>query len=304
MSAQQTIALATASKFSDLVADDLLLVDALAARGVRAVAAIWNDPGQRWSEYAAVVIRSCWDYHLAHDAFLQWLDRLERDRVLVLNPPALVRWNSEKTYLRELASRGVRVVPTRWVEQGDARRLESILGEQDWTEVVVKPAISASAHDTWRVSAAAARACEDRFRTMVTRGRVLVQPFLDVIATDGEWSLLFYDGVYSHAVIKRPKAGDFRVQVEHGGGAAACEPDGHVIDAARRALAAAEQDRARSLAARVDGCIVDGQFVLMELELIEPDLFLRASSTAPARLADALRARVGDGCSPLLAFPS
>ena len=96
MSAPRTIALATASKYADLVADDQLLVDALRTRGTNAVTAIWNDPAQRWSDYDAVVIRSCWDYHLAHAAFLAWITQLETTGVRVLNPPALVRWNAEK----------------------------------------------------------------------------------------------------------------------------------------------------------------------------------------------------------------
>ena len=295
MSAQRCIALATAARFAHLVADDRLLVDELATRDIRAVAAIWNDPTQRWGEYDVVVIRSCWDYHLAHDAFLAWITRLEATGVRVMNPPPLVRWNAEKSYLRDLSLGGVTVVPTRWIDRGDDHPLHAILHEQHWSEVVVKPAISASAHDTWRASASVAITAEGRFREMVARGAVLVQPYLAVIATDGEWSLLFYGGVYSHGVLKRPKPGDFRVQVEHGGGSDFREPDDHVIDAAAGALAEAEAGRARSLYARVDGCIVDGQFVLMELELIEPDLFLRANPAAPARLAKALLARMGGG---------
>ena len=295
MSTRKTIALATASKFSTLVPDDQLLADAIGARGVTAIPAIWNDPSQQWTAYDAVVIRSCWDYHLAHDAFLAWIARLETAGIPVLNPPALVRWNAEKSYLRELGSRGVAVVPTTWVERGSNRSLQDILRDGHWTEVVVKPAISASAHETWRASLAGAVDAEDRFRGMVARGRVLVQPYLDVIAADGEWSLLFYAGAYSHSALKRPRCGDFRVQVEHGGDAEFCEPDGHAIEAARHALVAAEAGRARSLYARVDGCIVDGQFVLMELELIEPDLFLRGRATAPALLADGLLSRIDEG---------
>jgi Glutathione synthase/Ribosomal protein S6 modification enzyme (glutaminyl transferase) len=286
------IALATASKFATLVPDDLLLVDALAERNIRAHGVVWNDPAVRWSDYDAVVIRSCWDYHLAHAAFLAWIAELDSKGVRVFNPPALVRWNAEKTYLRDLSSSGVPVVPTRWIERGENSSLDAIMRDQQWGEVVVKPAISASAHDTWRTSASQAHDAENRFREMVSRGRVLVQPYLDVIAAEGEWSLLFYDGAYSHAALKRPKPGDFRVQVEHGGGSEVREPEGLAIEAARVALAAAEQGRERSLYARVDGCMVDGRFLLMELELIEPDLYLRGKPWAPARLADALVARI------------
>src|SRR3954471_13658969 len=131
MSAPPSVALATARAYADLVADDRLLVHALAHRGVPAIGAVWNDPTVQWSDYDAVVIRSCWDYHLAHDAFLAWIAGLESSGVRILNPPPLVRWNSEKSYLRDLASEGVLTVPTRWVERGEVVALESIMREQE-----------------------------------------------------------------------------------------------------------------------------------------------------------------------------
>ncbi len=263
MNTEPRIAIATAGAFADLVPDDRVLV------GARAEAAIWNDATVPWTEFDAVIIRSCWDYHLEHDAFLAWIARLEYSGVRVFNPTALVRWNAEKSYQLDLSSCGVAVVPTRWVERDEVvsvsdtapakfgrSTLGDIMREHGWPEVVVKPAISASAHDTWRASASTAVAPENPFRAMVSRGRVLVQPYFEVFATQGEWSLLFYDGHYSHSALKRPRAGDFRVQVEH---------------------------------------VIDDQFVLMELELIEPDLYLRGSPTAPMRLATALQARIDEG---------
>jgi glutathione synthase/RimK-type ligase-like ATP-grasp enzyme len=259
---------------------------------VEAVPAIWDDAREDWRRYAAVVIRSCWDYHLKHDAFLDWIDRVDEAKVLLLNPLPLVRWNSEKSYLRELAGRGIAVVPTRWVERDEGTSLALLHRETGWDELVVKPAISASAHETWRSSSATTTDDDERLAAMVSRGRVLVQPYLDVVAADGEWSLLFYGGVYSHSVLKRPRANDFRVQREHGGTSEVCEPSGDVIAAAARALAAAEEERGRSLYARIDGCVIHGEFVVMELELIEPDLFLRSNTAAPGRLADALEQRL------------
>jgi glutathione synthase/RimK-type ligase-like ATP-grasp enzyme len=287
-SAATVVALATSVKVPDLTDDDRLLVRALETAGVRAVPAIWNDANQDWQRYSAVVIRSTWDYHLKHDEFLAWLAELEAAGVRVFNAPALVRWNAEKGYLQDLAERGVAVVPTRWVERGEETSLADIVRETGWSEVVVKPSVSASAHQTWRMSAADPSDGDARFRQMVANGRVLVQPFLDAILVEGEWSLLFYDGIYSHAVLKRPRQNDFRVQQEHGGTAGARVPSPHVIAEAHRVLEAAETI---PLYARVDGCVVDGRFVLMELELIEPDLFLRAHPKAPDRLARALLMR-------------
>ena len=280
---------ATSAKVPDLTDDDRLLVEVLAGRGVRVEPAIWNDDALDWEKYAAVVIRSTWDYHLHLDEFLAWLDRLEGLDVKVFNAPSLVRWNAEKGYLRDLADRGIAIVPTRWVERGEKTSLADVIRETGWSEVVVKPAVSASAHQTWRMSANEAHDREEELASMVESGRVLVQPFLEEIETEGEWSLLFYGGEYSHAVLKRPREDDFRVQQTHGGTSEVMDPSAAVIEEAHRVLEAAGQ---ASLYARVDGCVVDGRFVLMELELIEPDLFLRAHPAAPGRLADTLLRRL------------
>ncbi len=283
------IAFATSTDVPNLTDDDRLLVRALNGLGVKAGPVIWG-VALDWKRFSAVLIRSCWDYHRRHAEFLAWFDKLEADGVRVINPPALMRWNAEKTYLRDLAAQGVTVVPTRFVAQGDATTLAAVIKAERWDDVVVKPAISASAHDTWRSSAARALQDEDVFRSLVKRGTVLVQPFISTIATDGEWSLLFYDGSYSHAVLKRPATGDFRVQKEHGGSSEPVVPPGHVIDAARRVVHEASKKRPDSLYARVDGCVIDGHFALMELELIEPDLFMRSQPGAPERMASALLA--------------
>jgi len=279
------IALATQAALPDLCADDRLLIPALAAHGVHASAAVWSDPSVDWTTFDAVVIRSCWDYHLRHDEFLAWVAQLKRAGVALWNPPVVIRWNAEKGYLRELGGQGVRIVPTRWIECGSATSLHDVLRDAGWNAAVVKPAISASAHETWRTSRDAAARDEARFRALVERGRVLVQPFMETVVATGEWSLVFIGGEFSHAMLKRARRGDFRVQSEHGGSASRGDPGVHVVEQARRALHAGASS---SLYARVDGCVVDGEFVLMELELIEPLLYLAEHPDAPARLASAL----------------
>jgi len=285
-----SIALATYAALPTLADDDRLLVDALAQRGARAVPAVWDDATVDWRAFDAVVIRSCWDYHLRLAEFTAWLDRLQALGVVVCNPPDVLRWNADKTYLRALAASGVRVVPTAWVPRGDQRTLRHVLQSAGWDDAVVKPTISASAWQTWRTSRAAADDHEPRYRALVAHGDALVQPFVDAVVRDGEWSIVFLGGAFSHAVRKRPRDGDFRVQSEHGGSADAEAPPPHVLDAAARALGASPAG-GRSLYARVDGCMVDGAFQLMELELLEPSLFLAADPAAAGRLADALLAR-------------
>jgi glutathione synthase/RimK-type ligase-like ATP-grasp enzyme len=284
--ASSVVAFATSERIPGLTDDDRLLVRALEARGTVVEPAVWSDTTLDWRRYAAVMIRSCWDYHRRVTEFMALLDHLDTVGVRVLNPPALIRWNADKRYLAELAVQGVPVVPTRFVNAGQRITLADVMRETTWEEVVVKPAVSASAHDTWR----SGRGSDDeaRFRELAERGTVLVQPFLPAISADGEWSLLFFGGAYSHAVLKRPRDGDFRVQKEHGGSSEPAIAPGHVIDAAAEALRASEQGRPSALYARVDGCVIEGKFALMEMELIEPDLFMRASPGAPERMASAL----------------
>jgi glutathione synthase/RimK-type ligase-like ATP-grasp enzyme len=283
------VALATYARLPMLADDDRLLAAALHAAGVDVAPAVWDDPAVDWTSFDLVVVRSCWDYHTRLDDFLGWVDRLERAGTRVENSPAILRWNAEKTYLRDLAARGVAVVPTRWVRAGSDATLEAILGEAGWDEVVVKPVVSASATDTWRTTRARAGADAPRFHALAARGGVMVQPFLPMVAAEGEWSLVFLDGAFSHAVLKRPAAGDFRVQHEHGGRATAVTPSPVLVRQAGAALAAAP---GAPLYARVDGCLIGGRLHVMELELLEPGLFLAHEPQAAARLARAIVRRL------------
>jgi glutathione synthase/RimK-type ligase-like ATP-grasp enzyme len=281
---QRKVALATSAAVPDLSPDDRLLLPALAALGILAEPAVWDDPDTSWERYDAVVVRSCWDYHHKADRFDRWTRRLEAAGFPLWNPPAVLRWNARKTYLRELADAGVPVVPTRFVESPGGPDLDAVLDEAGWREVVVKPVVSASAHETWR----AERGCEadgERFRRLVGRMPVMVQPFLPEIEREGEWSFCFFGGEYSHAVLKRPRPGDFRVQADHGGVYRLADPAGALIEQAAAALGAAGS---RTLYARVDGCVIRGELCLMELELLEPGLFLAVHPEAPGRFAAAI----------------
>jgi glutathione synthase/RimK-type ligase-like ATP-grasp enzyme len=285
------VALATSAAVPDLAPDDRLLLPALAARAIQAEPAVWDDPELAWERYDAVVVRSCWDYHHKPDRFDRWTRRIEAAGVPLWNPPALLRWNARKTYLRELAGDGVPVVPTRFLESGAGPELDAVLREAGWREAVVKPVVSASAHETWRAERGRP-ADGERFRELVGRMPVMVQPFLPEIEREGEWSFCFFGGEYSHAVLKRPRPGDFRVQSDHGGVYHPAEPPDELIEQARAALRAA---RSPTLYARVDGCLIEGELLLMELELLEPGLFLAMHPRAPERFADALASALASG---------
>lgn len=287
------IALVTYSRLLDLSADDRLLVAPLAERGVHAEAAAWDDPVVEWGSYDALIVRSTWNYHTAIDAFRAWIDRIDALGVPTWNPPSILRWNASKTYLRDLAARGIDVVPTKWIDRGAGLNLRAVLGEAGWLDAVVKPAISASAYETWRVSALnVAPGEEGRFRSLIAAGDVMVQPFLPELARHGEWSVMFVAGEFSHAVIKRPRSGDFRVQHEHGGSAEPRTPLAHVLATAGEIVSKAP---GQWLYARVDGVEIGGSFVLVELEMLEPSMFLATDPRAPVRLADAIVRAVRPG---------
>jgi glutathione synthase/RimK-type ligase-like ATP-grasp enzyme len=278
------LALATSSKHPNLPADDRLLRTPLAARNLQAQPAVWKDPHYDWSSCAAVVIRSCWDYHLQPDKFLNWIAALEAAGIPVFNPAPLVRWNANKSYLRDLEANDVAIVPTFWGEDGHAVILNDKLRELGWHRAVVKPRISATAYRTQLVTAQADDAAQQLFDELRRGPGVMVQKFMESIATEGEWSLIFFAGAFSHAVLKRPKTGDFRVQNDFGGTSHLADPPQHVLASASRALQAVDP----TVYARVDGVDEAGQFRLMELELIEPMLFLGEHPAAPARFADAI----------------
>ncbi len=279
------IALATSRDYATLTTEDRLLRDRLSALGMQAHAAIWDDPATPWDAFDLVVIRSCWDYHRQPAAFRAWLDARVAAGTRIWNPPALVRWNMDKVYLRELAARGVATVPTVWVEQGTTVALADLMDAQGWEAAVVKPRVSATAHGTWRVSRAEATAKQDAFRAQTQTSGLLVQPFLPQVVTAGEWSLVFFDGAFSHALLKQPRAGDFRVQEEHGGHSTVVEADAALVAQAHDILAASPQP---PLYARVDGVMLDDRLHLMELELIEPALYTTTLPEAVARFAEVI----------------
>jgi glutathione synthase/RimK-type ligase-like ATP-grasp enzyme len=280
------IAFATWRGLPELSADDQLAAGAVAARGAEVVPLVWDDPAVNWTDFDTVIVRSTWDYHHRPAEFLDWITRLEHAAVRVWNPPSLLRWNLDKRYLGELERQGVPVVPTVTVAKGAGATLAEVLVEARWDTAVVKPAVSASAHETWRTSRASAAADAVRFAALLAAGDVLVQPYLDAVE-EGEWSLCFVGGCYSHAVLKRPRRGDFRVQPELGGEVLLLAPGPAVIEWAEAVVALLPEPW---LYARVDVCQVNGALVLMELELIEPALFFHADPGAAARFAEALRA--------------
>jgi hypothetical protein len=200
------------------------------------------------------------------------------------NPHTLVRWNANKTYLRDLDAKGIAVVPTIWPEADERTTLRDQMRELGWTKAVVKPRVSATAHRTHLVTVENADAAQAFFDELRDGPGVMVQKFMDSIVEDGEWSLLFFDGHFSHAVLKKPAPGDFRVQNDFGGTDILADPPAFVLQSSATILQVVEP----TLYARVDGVVEDKNFLLMELELIEPMLFLSSHPAAPVTFAEAI----------------
>lgn len=274
----------TCLRWPEVSESDGYVTRALETRGVVVEARAWNDPGASVEGFDAVVLRSNWDYHFTPDVFLEWLRRGEAAGVRLWNPPALVRWNLSKRYLLDLAAAGVPVVPTVLLD-GAPERLPGLLAERGWTTAVVKPAVSASAHDTVLVPLADAATVAAAIATGDIRAPVLVQPFVEEIRTRGEWSLVFIDGAFTHAVLKHPTPHDFRVQPRLGGRTAAAVPSPSVLDAAARVLTALPLP---PLYARIDGVECESGFAVMEVELNEPGLFFTYAPAAAEAFADAI----------------
>lgn len=283
------VALATCLALPDLDVEDQPLVPALRAAGIDGVPLVWNDPAVDWAAYDLVAVRTTWDYPNKVVAFLAWADRVAARRTL-LNPAPLLRWNTDKRYLRDLAERGVPTVPTRWAERGGAVDLGRLMDEEGWGELVLKPVVSAGARRTRMVTASTVAAGEQWLAEQLTQRAMMIQPYVREVSTEGELSLLYFNGEFSHAVRKIPAAGDFRVQTEHGGRVEAVTPTAGELGAGKRVLDAMASD---TLYARVDLLpSADGTLRLLELEVTEPSMFLRWDAQAPHRFAAAIAARL------------
>jgi glutathione synthase/RimK-type ligase-like ATP-grasp enzyme len=278
------IAFVTYSTNPEFAPDDLEVVHALNLRGVQVQAIPWDGNFTDWNSFDLVILRSCWNYHLHPKKFLLWLNDLQTNQVNLLNPVSTVRWNLHKKYLAELDRQGVRLPPTQWLIKGATINLKELLQQKGWSKAVVKPAISATAHNTFVVSVEDIEQHQPIMNQLLDQSDLLIQKFVPEIK-QGEYSLIFFHKKFSHAVLKKPKPGDFRVQHDFGGSYSFIVPSDEVIKQAASILTNIQEPL---LYARVDGVLVNGQFLLMELELIEPVLFFQQAPYAVGTFVDLL----------------
>lgn len=236
--------------------------------------ATWGDEEIDWIEAPPTVVRSTWDYHERRDAFLAWT----RSVPSIHNAPELLRWSSDKRYLLEIADR-VPVVPTRLVERPERDTLQEALGEAGWTRAVLKPTIGLDGYGVRTLEA------DDLPDDIRASGPTLLQPLVGSAAAFGEVSVVFVEGRATHAVLRTPPPHDFRAQERLGGRVRAHEPAEDVVAVARRAVGLIDPE---PLYARVDVVRWEGAAVVMELELVEPSLFLAFHTPAFESMADAI----------------
>ena len=251
--------------------EDDSLLHFLKTKGLTIEKVIWNDTNVRWEDYDLAILKSPWDYFDLIGDFYNWLAELKSKNIRLLNPIDLVKWNADKHYLYDIEKAGLKVTPSIFIKQGTHIDLNSYLDTFNGNQLIIKPCVSGGSKNTFKVTAANVEEVNPKLDLLLQEEDFIIQPFLTEIEEEGEWSFLFFGGKFSHALLKKAKAGDFRVQHALGGTIHPQSPPQNLLEDAQKYV---DQFAKDCLYARVDGTIVDQKFLLMELELIEPFLFL------------------------------
>lgn len=269
----------------NVLTEDRLVAEALEAKGLRVTRVDWADPDFDWASTHAALFRTTWDYFYRFQEFSAWLDKVS-EQTQLLNAPELLRWSMDKHYLKDLQSKGIQIPTTLFLEKNTVTNLEQLHLETAWEETVLKPAISGSARHTYKLNMDNLDAHETIFKELIAQEDMLLQEFQHNIVSKGEVAYMLFGGKFSHAVLKKAKAGDFRVQDDFGGTVHPYTPNAEEIAFAERAVAACPS---LPIYARVD-LIWDNnnQLAVTELELIEPELWFRFEPKAAGLLADAV----------------
>lgn len=263
------LGLLTCEKLKDLYLPDQKVKALLNENGICAEAVVWDDDLIEWEQFDALLFRNTWDYYEKEIEFRQWLDKIEQLGIPTFNPIDVIKYNLHKFYLRDLNEKGIEIIPTVFIEKNSDFNLPDSI-PQSWESAVIKPAFSAGSYLTSIINKDNVIAKQEEYKQYNLSKDFLLQKYMPEITSTGETSLLFFDNNFSHAICKHPKDGDFRVQSQFGGHYAAVKVSDNTIAQAKTILS---HFNSRLLYARVDGIIIDEAFHLMEVELIEPDLY-------------------------------
>lgn len=259
-----------------------LITQALEDLGLKVHCTAWDDPQYDWSQTRAVVFRTIWDYFERYEEFSAWLDVVKTKTQLV-NSYDLIQWNIDKHYLKDLQDKGLAIVPTEYVDTGSYRSIAEVCLERDWQDVVIKPAIAGGAFHTHKVLEFERADYEEVFENLVAERDMLIQPFVPTISSRGEASLMVFNGKFTHAILKKPKKGDYRVQDDWGGTVHPYSPTQEEITFAEYCFKACNTMPAYG---RVD--ILwgkNGDILLGELEIVEPELWIRNDPASARQFA-------------------
>ena len=269
----------------NVVDEDYMLFHALEKKGLKVHRTNWDDPNFDWTSTEFIIFRTIWDYFERYKEFASWLEAVCTETKLI-NEKSLIYWNIDKHYLEDLDQKGVRIPNTRFIETGDLRSLEEVVGTLDWDEFILKPSISGGSRHTYRFKPERAHKHSEVYKELISEESMLLQEFQNQILTKGEIACMVYGGKYSHSILKQGKDGDFRVQDDFGGTVTKYEPDEEVIRFVEQAIEACDP---KPIYARVD--IIwnnEDELCIGELELIEPELWFRFHEPSVDQCAQAV----------------
>ncbi len=268
----------------NVVLEDRLLKEALERKGLVVHRTNWDDPTFDWGSTEYIFFRTTWDYFDRYTEFAAWLETVSTQTKLI-NPKELIYWSLDKHYLRDLEQAGIRIPNTRFIETGDKRPLSTIISDLDWSEFILKPAISGAARHTYRFTKESVDHYLLIFEELISNESMLLQEFQSQILTKGEVAFMVFGGEFSHAVLKTAMPGDFRVQDDFGGTIQSYLPSVEEIAFVEKAFSACSP---LPIYARIDVLWDNNnELCIGEIELIEPELWFRMDPNAADKCAQA-----------------
>ncbi len=270
----------------NVLAEDNFVKYALENLGLKVNRLAWDDQSFDWTHTKFVLFRSTWDYFDRFDEFSTWLNKVSTKTTL-LNSEKIIRWNMDKHYLLDLKKKGIHIIPTVYLEKDSKTSLKKIHKEHNWNHTILKPCVSGAARHTYKLDHQNIEQYEAVFQELLRKEAMMLQPFQNSIVEKGEISLVIINGIYTHAVLKKAKKGDFRVQDDWGGTVHTYTPNQKEIEFAENTVKACIEF---PVYARVDITTDnDGKLAIVELELIEPELWFRNNSPASDLLAKSIK---------------
>ena len=269
----------------NILLEQELLKSAFESQGLKVDITYWDNPSYEWQQTKSVLFRTVWDYFERFDEFWEWLEQV-KTKTRLINSYELIKWNIDKHYLRDLKNNDIQVVPTYFADRGNNISLKEIANLNDWKHIVIKPAISASAFNTYKITNDEIEQKEQLFHELLQTHDMLVQPFFPTISELGEASLMVFGGKFTHAILKKAKAGDFRVQDDFGGTVHDYNPTQEEIKFAEKVF---QSCTSLPIYGRVDIVWDSNKHIyLSELEIIEPELWIRNRPESANKIAEAV----------------